>query len=80
MEVELRHERNPRVENPERVEVTAYYVIAEALTNVAKHAGAGRVGTDSGTGSGTAGKAPTALAGLILRHDPRGDSQGLRGE
>jgi signal transduction histidine kinase len=25
---------------PERVEVTAYYVVAEALTNVAKHAGA----------------------------------------
>jgi signal transduction histidine kinase len=25
---------------PERVEVTAYYVVAEALTNAAKHAGA----------------------------------------
>jgi signal transduction histidine kinase len=28
---------------PERVEVTAYYVVAEALTNVAKHAGASLV-------------------------------------
>jgi hypothetical protein len=25
---------------PERVEVAAYYIVAEALTNVAKHAGA----------------------------------------
>jgi signal transduction histidine kinase len=31
---------------PERVEVTAYYVISEALTNAAKHAGASCVHVD----------------------------------
>ncbi|MET0835812.1 MAG: hypothetical protein ABWY97_03435 [Thermoleophilaceae bacterium] len=30
---------------PEAVEVAAYFVVSEALTNVAKYAGASRVGT-----------------------------------
>jgi signal transduction histidine kinase len=33
---------------PERVEVTAYYVVSEALANVAKHAGASAVHVDAG--------------------------------
>jgi signal transduction histidine kinase len=42
--VELRMGTRTRL--PERVEVTAYYVVAEALTNVARHSGASEVRVD----------------------------------
>jgi GAF domain-containing protein len=51
--VELRVGSEGRL--PERVEVTAYYVAAEALTNVAKHAGLG--GAGRGRHRGRAGPA-----------------------
>jgi signal transduction histidine kinase len=38
---------------PERVEVAAYYVVSEALTNAAKHAGASVVRVDVGTAGDT---------------------------
>jgi signal transduction histidine kinase len=37
---------------PTDVEATAYFVVAEALTNVAKHAHAGRAGVTAGVDSG----------------------------
>ena len=36
----------------ERIEVAAYYVVSEALTNAAKHAGASPVRVDVGTADG----------------------------
>jgi signal transduction histidine kinase len=60
---------------PERVEVTAYYVVAEALTNAAKHAGASavRVEVDAEDGlvrldirdDGVGGADPTRGSGLV---------------
>ena len=49
---------------PEHVEVTAYYVISEALTNVAKHAAASAVHVRVGTADG------------VLRLDVRDDGVG----
>jgi signal transduction histidine kinase len=60
---------------PERVEVTAYYVVAEALTNVAKHANASTVqvavAADDGRvrldvrDDGVGGADPASGSGLI---------------
>jgi GAF domain-containing protein len=60
---------------PERVEVAAYYVVAEALTNVAKHAGASvvqlEVDTEDGLlrlgvrDDGVGGADPTRGSGLV---------------
>jgi signal transduction histidine kinase len=61
--------RLPARRLPDRVEVTAYFIIAEAMTNAAKHAGATRVDvtmeldgerailvvTDDGAGGATLG-------------------------
>jgi signal transduction histidine kinase len=56
---------------PERVEVTAYYVVSEALTNVAKHSGASevqvRVDADDG------------LVRLSVRDDGVGGADPVRG-
>jgi signal transduction histidine kinase len=56
---------------PERVEVTAYYVAAEALTNVAKHARASRVQVEVGTDDG--------LVHLGVRDDGVGGADPARG-
>jgi signal transduction histidine kinase len=60
---------------PERVEVTTYYVVSEALTNAAKHAGASTIAVDVQASSGTValsirddgvgGADPTKGSGLI---------------
>jgi signal transduction histidine kinase len=60
---------------PERVEVAAYYLVAEALTNVAKHAHASVVHVDVGTDDsivqlgirddGVGGADPAQGSGLI---------------
>jgi signal transduction histidine kinase len=56
---------------PERVEVTAYYVVAEALTNVAKHANASAVRVDVDTDDG--------LVRLAIRDDGVGGADPARG-
>jgi signal transduction histidine kinase len=56
---------------PERVEVTAYYVTAEALTNVAKHAGASVVQVEVDTDDG--------LVRLDIRDDGVGGADPARG-
>ena len=56
---------------PERVEVTAYYVVAEALTNVAKHANASAVEVDVDGGDG--------LVRLAIRDDGVGGVDPTRG-
>jgi signal transduction histidine kinase len=56
---------------PERVEVTAYYVVAEALTNTAKHAGASVVQVDVDVDDG-----PVRLA---IRDDGVGGADPSRG-
>ena len=48
VDVDIRLDRRP----PAAVETAAYYVIAEALTNVAKHAGAGRAAVEVGRVAG----------------------------
>jgi PAS domain S-box-containing protein len=69
---------------PERVEAGAYYVVAEALANVHKHAGAGRVAVDATTderflvvtvaddGVGGANEAGAGLRGLADRVEALG--------
>ena len=56
---------------PERVEVTAYYVAAEALTNVAKHAAASVVQVEVATDDG--------LVRLDIRDDGVGGADPARG-
>jgi signal transduction histidine kinase/CHASE3 domain sensor protein len=56
---------------PERVEVTAYYVAAEALTNVAKHANASAVEVHVDTDDG--------LVRLTIRDDGVGGADPARG-
>jgi signal transduction histidine kinase len=56
---------------PERVEVTAYYVVSEALTNVAKHANASAVQVDVDTDDG--------LVRLGIRDDGVGGADPNRG-
>jgi signal transduction histidine kinase len=56
---------------PERVEVTAYYVVSEALTNVAKHANASAVKVDVDRDDG--------LVRLAIRDDGVGGADPARG-
>ncbi len=56
---------------PERIEVTAYYVAAEALTNVAKHARASRVRVEVGADDGR--------VRLAIRDDGAGGADPARG-
>ncbi|MDQ6523219.1 sensor domain-containing protein [Nocardioides sp. LHD-245] len=79
----------PRLPGP--VEAAAYFVVSEALTNVARHAGARTVGvagwlagddlvvtvTDDGVGGARVG-AGTGLAGLVTRLDALGGTLGVR--
>jgi len=67
--VELQVELEGRL--PERVEVTAYYVVSEALTNVAKHANASAVEVDVGRDDG--------LVRLAIRDDGVGGANPARG-
>jgi signal transduction histidine kinase len=67
--VQLQLETQGRL--PERVEVTAYYVVAEALTNVAKHANASAVRVEVDTDDG--------LVRLGVRDDGVGGADPDRG-
>jgi signal transduction histidine kinase len=51
---------------PEQIEVAAYYVVSEALTNVAKHAHASTVHVEVDTGEGD------AVLRVLVRDDGRG--------
>jgi signal transduction histidine kinase len=51
LEVQLNTDRLPRL--PESLEVAAYYVVSESLTNAAKHAQASRVTVDVGVADST---------------------------
>jgi signal transduction histidine kinase len=53
---------------PEPIEVAAYYLVAEALTNAAKHAHASVVHVDADTAEGDAG----AVLRVCVRDDGRG--------
>ena len=67
--VELQVDMRGRL--PERVEVAAYYVVAEALTNVAKHANASGVRVNVNTDDG--------LVRLDIRDDGVGGADPARG-
>jgi signal transduction histidine kinase len=56
---------------PEQIELAAYYVVAEALTNAAKHAGANRVDVEV--------VADAAVARVCVRDDGRGGADVSRG-
>jgi signal transduction histidine kinase len=56
---------------PEPVEVTAYFVVSEALTNVAKHSGASSVNVVVSAGDG--------IARLAIRDDGAGGADPRRG-
>jgi signal transduction histidine kinase/uncharacterized protein YoaH (UPF0181 family) len=56
---------------PEAVEVTAYYVVSEALTNAAKHAGASNVRVTVEVSSG--------LLRVVVRDDGHGGADPVRG-
>ena len=56
---------------PERVEVAAYYVVSEALTNAAKHARASVVRVDAGVADGT--------LRLLVQDDGAGGADPARG-
>jgi signal transduction histidine kinase len=56
---------------PERVEVAAYYVVSEALTNAAKHARASVVRVDAGVGGET--------LRLLVQDDGAGGADPARG-
>jgi len=68
-----------RARLPERIEVTAYYVVSEALTNVAKHANASLVQVDVDSDdalirlavrdNGVGGADPTRGSGLVGLRD-----------
>jgi signal transduction histidine kinase len=64
-----------RVRLPERVEVAAYYVVSEALTNVAKHANASIVQVDVQVDGGVDG----GLLRLAIRDDGIGGADPTRG-
>ena len=57
---------------PERVEVTAYYIVSEALTNAAKHAHATMAHVDVDVDAGTAVR-------LAVRDDGVGGADPARG-
>jgi signal transduction histidine kinase len=67
VELELRGDRRL----PERVEVAAYYVVSEALTNAAKHADASAVHVDV--------NADESIAQLAIRDDGVGGADPVRG-
>ena len=77
--VELQVQLGSQARLPEPVEVTAYYVTAEALTNVAKHASASPIQVDLDTedgivrlgirDNGVGGADPTRGSGLIGLRD-----------
>ena len=77
--VELQVQLGSQTRLPEPVEVTAYYVTAEALTNVAKHASASLIQVDLDTedgnvrlgirDDGVGGAEPTRGSGLIGLRD-----------
>jgi PAS domain S-box-containing protein len=67
VELELRAERRP----PERVEVAAYYAVAEALTNAAKHAHASVVHVELDTSD--------AILRLAIRDDGIGGADPAQG-
>jgi signal transduction histidine kinase len=71
--VDLRSEVRERL--PERVEVAAYYVISEALTNAAKHARASVVEI----GIGVTGGAARGSLRLTIRDDGTGGADPSRG-
>ena len=51
LEVQLKTDGLPRL--PEHLEVAAYYVVSESLTNAAKHSQASRVSVDVGVTNDT---------------------------